>query len=254
VVDVKQPFLPDFIRNKEFLKPEGRSAIVRQYWHVVIFLGYLVLFIEFLLLEKHIVPHYWISCSIDYYIPFIPIFVVPYVLWFPLIAVVLVLLCFSDRGDFVRTIMLVYAGMATAMFIYMLYPNGQLLRPVIKSQDVFSNFIRNRIYANDTNTNCMPSIHVLNQLAIHIGLCKSKLFKNRPGWKFTSLILTILICASTVFIKQHSIIDVAAALALEVILYLLVFKVDWSGAVPTKIKSRVREWELQGIQKKGVAE
>lgn len=246
VQDVNKSVLADLIKTKEILKPEGRRAIVRQYWHAVLFLGYLLLYIEFSLLEKYIIPNYWISSTLDEKIPFIPAFVVPYVLWFPIIAVVLVLLCFSDRGDFVRTIMLVYAGMSAAMLIYLVFPHGQPLRPVIASDDYFSNMVRYTIYANDTNTNCCPSIHVLNQLAIHIGLCKSKLFRNRRGWKFASLIVTILVCLSTMFIKQHSIIDVAAALVLEVGLYLLVFKVDWAGMIPYSIKSRVRRWELQG--------
>ena len=94
------------------------------------------------------------------------------------------------------------------------------------------------IYANDTNTNCCPSIHVLNQMAVHIGLCKSKLFRNRKGWKIASLIATILICASTCFIKQHSIVDVSFALLMEIPLYLLVFKVNWKDFF-TRIKLQI---------------
>ncbi|MDD3833796.1 MAG: phosphatidic acid phosphatase [Oscillospiraceae bacterium] len=230
---------------KSFLDPDGRRTIIRQYWHSLLFFGYLFLAFEFMLLEKYIVPQYWISCSLDLLIPFIPIFVVPYMLWFPIIAVVLILLCFSDRGDFIRTIMLIYFGMAVAMTIYMIFPHGQSLRPIITGDDYFSGLVRYNIYANDTNTNCCPSIHVLNQLALHIGLCKSKLFRDRRGWKITSLVITILVCSSTVLIKQHSIIDVAAALLLEIALYLLVFRLDWSNLFSQGLKSKLRQRELQ---------
>lgn len=233
------------IRNKEWATQEGRKMLVRKYWHAVLFLGFLFLYAEFSLLERHIVPLNWVSCSLDDLIPFVPAFVIPYILWFPIIAIVLVQLCFSDRGDFVRTITLVYSGMATAMLIYIIYPHGQPLRPVVMNDDYFSNIVSRVIYANDTNTNCCPSIHVLNQLAIHIGLCKSKLFRNRSGWKLASFITTISICASTVLIKQHSIIDVVLAAALEVVLYLIVFKINWSSFIPVKLKTRVRNWELQ---------
>ena len=226
---------------KSFLDPEGRRAIVRQYWHALLFFGYLLLVIEFALLEKYIVPRYWVSCALDQAIPFWPVFVVPYVFWFPMIAMVLVLLCFSDRGDFIRTIMLVYLGMSAAMIIYLIFPHGQSLRPIVTGNDFYSRVVRFSIYANDTNTNCCPSIHVLNQMAIHIGLCKSRLFKNRRGWKTLSLVLTVLVCASTVFIKKHSIIDVAAALLLEFPLYLFVFKLDWSRLIPQGLKSGVGE-------------
>ena len=241
---MKNPII-EIILGREWATPEGRRMLVRKYWHSVLFIGFLLLGAEFSLLEKYIVPRNWVSCSLDELIPFVPVFVVPYVVWFPLIAIVLVLLCFSDRGDFVRTIMLIYTGMFVAMALYIVYPHGQPLRPAVMEDDFFSNIVKRAIYANDTNTNCCPSIHVLNQLAIHIGLCKSKLFKDRRGWKFASLILTILICASTVFTKQHSIIDIILAASLEAVLYPLVFKVNWSNIVPVKLKTRVRQWELQ---------
>lgn len=234
-----------FLQRTGMLQAEGRRMIVRRYWHAVLFLGYLVTMTEFAMLEKYTVPRYWISCPVDALIPFAPAFVVPYMLWFPLIAVILVSLCFSDRGDFVRTIMLLYAGMTTAMVIYLLFPHGQMLRPIITGNDFFSRAVRYAVYANDTNTNCCPSIHVLNQMAVHIGVCKSKLFRGRKGIKRLSLFLTVLICASTCLIKQHSFVDVVAALLLEIPLYLLVYKVDWSRFIPEEWKSTVRNWELQ---------
>ena len=222
---------------------EYAGVMVKKYWHAVLFLGYLVLMPQFWLLEKYVVPQYWISCPLDQAIPFLPVFVIPYVLWFPMIALVLLALCFRDRGDFARTILLLYAGMALAMLICLLFPHGQPLRPIVTENDVFSRLVRYIIYANDTNTNTFPSIHVLNQLAIHIGLCKSKLFRDRKGWKRFSLIMTILICASTCFIKQHSILDVIGALVLEIPLYLLVFRVDWARVVPQEWRDRVRSWQ-----------
>jgi membrane-associated phospholipid phosphatase len=157
----------------------------------------------------------------------------------------LITLCFSDRGDFIRTISLVYVGMTAAMLIYLLFPNGQPLRPIVTDNDFFSWAVRYSIYANDTNTNCCPSIHVLNQLAIHIGICKSKLFRNRKGIKIASLIATILVCASTCFIKQHSVVDVILALLLEIPLYSLVFKVNWNRLVTNRFKVRKKRKILE---------
>ncbi len=237
--------LPPLPKTRDGLR-QYADCLMRKYWHAVLFLGYLILMPQFALLEKYVVPRYWISCSLDQAIPFLPVFVIPYVLWFPMIAVVLVALCFSDRGDFARTILLLYAGMALAMLICLLFPHGQPLRPIVTENDIFSRMVRYTIYANDTNTNTFPSIHVLNQLAIHIGLCKSKLFRDRKGWKRFSLVMTVLVCASTCFIKQHSILDVAGALLLEIPLYFLVFRVDWSRFVPVRWKERARAWELRG--------
>ena len=197
--------------------------------HFVMVFIFLLLNLQFAVLEKTVVPRFWISAPLDDYIPFVPVFVIPYLAWFGIIAVALVILYFHDAGDFVRTFSLLCAGMAAAVFIYGIFPHGQLLRPRQLDDDVFSRLIAGVVYAHDTNTNCFPSIHVLNQLAIHIGLCKSRLMRDRRGWKTASLAATVLVCMSTVLIKQHSILDVIAALLLEIPLYLLVYRVDWAN-------------------------
>ena len=113
--------------------------------------------------------------------------------------------------------------------------------------------MRDTIYANDTNTNCCPSLHVLNQLAVHIGLCKSRLCRDRKWFKRASLVFTILVCASTVFLKQHSIIDVLAALILEIPLYILIFKVDWKGLFLRKARKLPVEYSAEPAAPKAEA-
>lgn len=205
-------------------QPNGFAGWVYAHRHAALFLIFLVLVQLFSALELHVVPRFWIQCSLDKYIPFIPVFVVPYVFWFLYVGAGLVFLCLRDRETFVPTILLLCAGMGIALLAYALFPHGQPLRPAVTGTDPFSSWIRGVIYANDTNTNCCPSIHVLNQLAVHIGLCRSRFFRNRRGFKVASLVATVLVCASTVFIKQHSVVDVAAALLLELPLYWLFFR------------------------------
>ena len=208
------------------------TGLAKKYSHAWLFLIFAMLGQQFSLLEQFVVPRYWVYCWVDGYIPFLPGFVIPYMLWFAYIAVGLVVLCLHDREDFIRAFSLLGWGMFIALVIYFFFPHGQPLRPIITHDDIFSRLVRDVIYANDTNTNCCPSIHVLNQLAVHIGLCKSKLMRSRkwyPWFKWASFTFTVLVCASTVFLKQHSIIDVLAALLLEIPLYLLIYKVDWKG-------------------------
>lgn len=202
------------------------TDILYNYRHASLFLLFLCLTSLFNLLEQVVVPQYWISCRLDYLLPFVPVFVVPYVFWFFYVGVGLVFLCIWDKKVFVPTILLLCAGMGIALLLYFLFPHGQPLRPAVTGTDPFSLFIRNVIYANDTNTNCCPSIHVLNQLAVHIGLCRSKYFKNRRWFKAASLTVTVLVCASTVLIKQHSVLDVMLALVVEAILYWVFFRSD----------------------------
>ena len=205
-------------------RPNRLTSRLYAYRHAALFLIFLLIVQLFNVLEQTVVPRFWVECSLDQYIPFIPVFVVPYVFWFLYVGVGLVFLCLWDKETFVPTIFLLCAGMAIALLIYAVFPHGQPLRPAVTGTDPFSVFIRDVIYANDTNTNCCPSIHVLNQLAVHAGICHSRRLQNRRGIKAASLVATVLVCASTMLIKQHSILDVAAALLLELPLYWLFFR------------------------------
>ena len=77
------------------------------------------------------------------------------------------------------------------------------------------------IYAADTNTNVLPSIHALGSLAAVFAAYDCPAFK--PWLRKVYVLLAILICASTVFIKQHSILDTLAGLVLCLPLYWVVY-------------------------------
>jgi len=83
------------------------------------------------------------------------------------------------------------------------------------------------LYDKDTPTNVCPSIHVFATIATHICLVKSPHMKElipRQTIKHLSLILSVLICLSTMFLKQHSVIDVICGILLATVLYFVVFK------------------------------
>ena len=79
------------------------------------------------------------------------------------------------------------------------------------------------LYGYDTNTNVCPSMHVTGSYAVYFSAKHSKLFGKRPI-KIAFYITTLIICASTVFLKQHSIIDVFAGIIVSYICYPIVFK------------------------------
>ena len=59
--------------------------------------------------------------------------------------------------------------------------------------------------------------------------------------------------ATTVFLKQHSIIDVLAALILEIPLYILIFKVDWKGLFLRKARKLPVEYSAEPAAPKAEA-
>ena len=98
----------------------------------------------------------------------------------------------------------------------LLRPNVLHLRPTEFPRDnIFTDLVR-WLYRTDTPTNVLPSIHVFNSLAIHMSLTNCEALRNRKGIRRASLVLTVLIILSTMFLKQHSVIDVClgATLAL----------------------------------------
>ena len=166
-------------------------------------------------------------CPIDDLIPFCEFFVIPYFLWFAYIALGHVYLFIVSRNEFVRMCIFLYTGMTVCLIIYTLFPNCQQLR-IDYNQLGRSNILISAIETlqnTDTPYNVFPSIHCLNSIGMHIAIAKSKfLGKYRKPVVISSFILAVLIVLSTVFVKQHSILDMLGAFALSVPLYFLAYK------------------------------
>lgn len=168
-----------------------------------------------------------IHCTIDDWIPFCEIFVIPYLLWFFYVAAVVVYLYFQREHleDYYHCVTMLILGMSTCLLIYYLFPNEQNLRPTeFAHENIFTNIIQ-FIYASDTNTNVLPSIHVYNSITIHVAFAGSHHFRKKHGWRIASLVLCSLICLSTMFLKQHSFLDVITGFALFVVYSALVYKI-----------------------------
>ena len=103
-------------------RPNRLTSRLYAYRHAALFLIFLLIVQLFNVLEQTVVPRFWVECSLDQYIPFIPVFVVPYVFWFLYVGVGLVFLCLWDKETFVPTIFLLCAGMAIALLIYAVFP------------------------------------------------------------------------------------------------------------------------------------
>ena len=66
----------------------------------------------------------------------------------------------------------------------------------------------------------------------------SEALKNKKWVRRGSFILMILICLSTVFLKQHSVLDGIGAIALSMIMYKLVYGMEHSF-VKGKLKEQL---------------
>ncbi len=168
-------------------------------------------------------------CKLDDLIPFNELFVIPYFVWFAYIAVSYVFLLFNDRNDFIRMCIFLYGGMTICLIIYTLFPNNQTLRvdyDALGRNNFLIEAIR-LLQEGDTPYNVFPSIHCFNSIGMNIALFKNKWCKKHPWLLVFVTVLTILICLSTVFVKQHSILDLFGAIGLSIPMYLLAYVVPW---------------------------
>ena len=115
--------------------------------------------------------------------------------------------------------------MTLFVLVSAIYPNGLSIRPVLAHPKNISEYLVSLIYMADTPTNVLPSIHVYNSIGMAIAIYSVKTLPvyERVG----SLFLGIMITISTVFVKQHGIIDVLSALILAYIMYVIVYKKDF---------------------------
>lgn len=176
-------------------------------------------------------PEYYVVYTpLDDWIPFCEWFILPYVCWYGYMFVVGMYLMTQDRGEFLRCCVFVFGGLSLCLLICTVFPNGQNLRPKVFPRENLLTSLIQGIYAADTNTNVLPSMHVLGSLAIHTAVHRSQTpILRKRGVRLASLILCVLICISTVFVKQHSVLDGLAAIVLFVPLDVWIY--HWHGGL-----------------------
>ena len=93
----------------------------------------------------------------------------------------------------------------------------QELRPTEFVRDNFLVEFMKGFYEFDTNTNVLPSLHVVGSFAVLYGSWNAK-WLNTSFMRFIMTVQTVLISISTVFLKQHSIIDIIVGFVLSLAL------------------------------------
>jgi len=181
-----------------------------------------VFVIAFFIIEKKAPTEgYWVTdLPIDDKIPFIPQFIIFYVLWYPLFVAVGVPLMIFDGDAFKRYMYFTMAALTLSLVFCVIVPNGQNLRPADMEVDGFSTWLLSKIWSADTNTNVFPSMHVLGCIGAVAGAFDSGIFKK---WRWVIVAFAVLISASTVFVKQHALIDAAGAAAFAVPIFFAVY-------------------------------
>lgn len=198
-----------------------------KYHHAWVFLYGFIYMPWFSWLEKHVTSNYFVIHSVfDDYIPFIEIFIIPYLLWFVYVSGTVLYFFFTDKQGFYRICTLLITGMTLFLIICTIFPNGLNLRPSTFARDnIFVDLVR-FIYRSDTSTNVLPSLHVYNSIGCYIAIRNSQKLRQYKWVQNGSLVLTVSIVLSTMFLKQHSVVDVIAAIVMIYFIYQFVYIPD----------------------------
>ncbi len=166
--------------------------------------------------------------------PFVPAFVIPYILWTPFVISMFVLLCFKNRSMYYRSIILMCVGQLTCFAIYYFFQTTTP-RPMITGDGYFSQLVVNMVYANDQPYNCFPSIHVLNTYIILKAITQIELKK---VLRIGIVLFSWSIIFSTVFIKQHVLLDIVGAVVLiEGLYYILSLLIPINRSVEKQVRT-----------------
>jgi len=208
-----------------------------QYRHLLLLLGWPAYFLLYFLTENLIPVEKCtpVWCVLDDIVPFNEWFVIPYVGWYVLIVVSLGFFALYNIENFkgLQTYIMVTQGLA--MVCYILWPSRQDLRPNLDElgRENFLTWIMSIIYSADTNTGVCPSLHV----AYSIGIASAWLKEKSARWyvKAVVTVFVIFVCLSVAFTKQHSVVDIFAALPVclvaEIVAFGGYYKRKWKKAL-----------------------
>lgn len=152
-----------------------------------------------------------LETKLDAYVPFVPLFVFPYLLYYPWLLLPVFVL--RTRESFFRALAAFAVMQVIAQTVYVLFP-AQMNRPAVTQLGLSAALVR-FVYRVDQGWNVFPSLHVAHALLVAI-----LFFRYGRVWTRLPVALgSLLICMSTVLIKQHYVIDIPAGVLLTSVCY-----------------------------------
>lgn len=171
--------------------------------------------------------------NVDNYISFQPAWVVFYLLWHPLLILVPCFFYKFSKKSFYLYFTTVFLIDTVAFLIFFFYPTI-LVRPEFEVTGLFT-WALNLVYLGDTPAvNCLPSIHCTTCFLFIFCSIVNKVIPKI--WKYACILVASLIIVSTVFVKQHAVIDIIGSLVVSSTLFIVVYKYKIHEKIYAKIE------------------
>ncbi len=163
--------------------------------------------------------HHSIHTALDDKIPFVPAFIIPYILWYVYVPGLMLAVYPRDRRRFVLQSAALFSGAFICLAIFIIYPSRIDFRPEAEGDGLLLALCR-IVYAGDRPLNVFPSLHCYETCAVFLAAFGGAWRRHKLLCAVSGL-LGILICLSTLFVKQHSVLDFVSGCALAVVVYLI---------------------------------
>ncbi|HAQ07332.1 MAG TPA: phosphoesterase [Bacillus bacterium] len=207
------------------------GAKFKKIHYLLLLLVFPILGLVYKILNNHPRDAQILSTKFDASIPFISIFIVPYIFWYVFILGYLIYFWYKDSTVYLKTLTVIVIGELACFVVYFFFQTT-VPRPVLSGDGIFIDLVR-MIYSHDQPYNAFPSIHVLTTFAIILGNLNIR--KNHPFHSLFVPVMGSLIIISTLFVKQHYILDMFGSMFLTSFIYGIVFELY---QVPISEKSK----------------
>ncbi len=181
--------------------------------------------------------HYDLTTNFDLATPFITWFAIIYLGCYIFWAINYMLAGKVSKQYFYTFITNIFTGYLICGTIFIIIPTT-IVRPSLDDIHGFGKIFVRYIYSTDTPVNLFPSMHCLISWYCYLGV------KGQPTiakwYQVFSLIFAILVCISTLVIKQHYIADVISGVLIAELTYRVVMKKS-SGAILSGVFERINK-------------
>ncbi len=172
----------------------------------VTFIAFFHIILAYIIVQHSVDDSISLVTELDILLPFVPIFVWPYISLFPVTFLTFVLLV---KRHFVFKIAIISSiiALAISIFFYLMLPSMYLLRPDIHESDSLSLMLCSLIYQYDLTNNSFPSLHVAYACILYL-VTQISVYSHLVWLRLSYMLWMMLVILSTLLIKQHHIIDV----------------------------------------------
>ena len=167
-----------------------------------------------------------LTSTLDDKIPVIPVFIIIYLGSYIYWIANYIIIARQNKDVCYKFVAADIIGKIICGIVYIAFPTTNI-RPDVHISGVFT-YLLNFLYNTDAANNLFPSIHCMVSWYCFSGI---KNCRNVPLWyKTASLVMTILICVSTLTTKQHVLVDVFSGIFIAELTLQLAFKLQMSNS------------------------